>query len=264
MSERNLRLTVEYDGTAYAGWQRQRESPTIQGTLEEKLGFICGHKVELLVAGRTDSGVHALGQTANFLTPSPMPVSRLKEVANQLLPHDIRLVDLREAPSTFHATYHAKAKLYRYVIRNSSEYTVFDRNTYYHFRRPLDLKLMRQAAKRLEGTHDFTAFRGTLGKWADPHRTLHKITITRKGKDIRVEYYGVSFLHQMIRILTGTLVYAGTGKLKPEQITTILKSKDRRKAGPTLPPTGLFLVRVDYPKTFPPVRPKKAKQAVEE
>jgi tRNA pseudouridine38-40 synthase len=256
-------LTVEYDGTAYAGWQRQRESPTIQGTLEEKLGFVCGHKVELLVAGRTDSGVHALGQTANFHTTSPMPVPRLKEVVNQLLPHDIRLVHLTAVPDTFHATYHAKAKLYRYIIRNSQDYTVFDRNTYYHFRRPLDLKLMRQAAKRLEGTRDFTAFRGTLGKWADPVRTLHRVTVTRKGKDIHFEYYGVSFLHQMIRILTGTLVYAGTGKITPAQVTAILQSKDRKKAGPTLPPTGLFLVRVDYPKTFPPVRPR-AKKTVDE
>jgi tRNA pseudouridine38-40 synthase len=252
-------LTVEYDGTAYAGWQKQRESPTIQGTLEEKLGFVCGHKVDLLVAGRTDSGVHALGQTANFQTTSPMPAKRLREVVNQQLPHDIRLVDLREVPDTFHATYHAKAKLYRYVIRNSADYTVFDRNTYLLFRRPLDVGTMRLAAKRLVGTHDFTAFRGTLGKWADPQRTLHKITITRKARDIHFDYYGVSFLHQMIRILTGTLVYVGTGKFKPEQMTAILKSKDRKKAGPTLPPTGLFLVRVDYPKTFPPVRPKAPK-----
>ncbi len=255
-----MRLTVEYDGTAYAGWQRQRESPTLQGTLEEKIGFVCGHKVELLVAGRTDSGVHALGQTANFHTSSPMSVPRLKEVLNQLLPHDIRIVDLKEVPATFHATYHAKSKLYRYVIRNSTDYTVFDRNTYLHFRRPLDLKAMRLAAKRLEGTHDFTAFRGTLGKWADPQRTLYKITITRKGKDVFFEYFGVSFLHQMIRILTGTLTYVGTGKLNPEDMTAILKSKDRKKAGPTLPPTGLFLVRVDYPKTFPPVRPKAKKE----
>lgn len=259
MRERNLRLTLEYDGTAYAGWQRQRESPTVQGTLEEKLGFVCGHPVDLLVAGRTDSGVHALGQTANFHTTSAMPVKRLKEVVNQLLPHDIRLVDLKEVPAAFHSTYHARAKLYRYVIRNTQDYTVFDRNAYYHFRRPLDMKRMRQAAERLEGTHDFTAFRGTLGKWAAPERTLFKITITRKGQDIHFDYYGVSFLHQMIRILTGTLVYVGTGKIKPEQITAILKSKDRKKAGPTLPPTGLFLVRVDYPKTFPPVRSKASK-----
>jgi len=264
LRERNLRLTVEYDGTAYAGWQRQRESPTIQGTLEEKIGFVCGHKAELLVAGRTDSGVHALGQTANFHTTSPMPIFRLKEVVNQLLPHDIRLVDLQEVPATFHSTYHAKAKLYRYVIRNSQDYTVFDRNTYLLFRRPLNLKAMKLAAKRLEGTHDFTAFRGTLGKWADPQRTLHKITITRKGKNILFDFYGVSFLHQMIRILTGTLVYVGTGKFKPEDMTAILKSKDRKKAGPTLPPTGLFLVRVDYPKTFPPVRPKTPKIEDEE
>jgi tRNA pseudouridine38-40 synthase len=264
LKERNLRLTLEYDGTAYAGWQKQRQSPTVQGTLEEKIGFVCGHKVELLVAGRTDSGVHALGQTANFHTTSPMPASRLKEVVNFLLPHDIRIADLKEVPAAFHATYHAKAKLYRYIIRNSPEYTVFDRNTYLLFRKPLDVKVMKRAAQHLVGTHDFTAFRGTLGKWANPQRTLYQISITRKGKDIQFDYYGVSFLHQMIRILTGTLVYVGSGKLKPEQIPSILKSKDRKKAGPTLPPTGLFLVRVDYPKTFPPVRLKAVQQEDEE
>ncbi|HVM31685.1 MAG TPA: tRNA pseudouridine(38-40) synthase TruA [bacterium] len=259
MASRNLQLVLEYDGTPYAGWQRQKEAPTVQGTLEEKLAQITGHPVELLVAGRTDAGVHALGQTANFHTTSSLPVKRLFEVANQLLPHSIRVVKMREVPAAFHATYHASAKLYRYIIRNSADYTVFDRDFYHHLRRPLDTGAMQKAGRLLEGTHDFTAFRGALGKWADPIRVLTRVRVRRQGDDILLEYLGKSFLHQMVRILSGTLVYVGSGKFRPEDMPAILKSKDRKKAGPTLPPNGLFLVKVFYPKTFPPVRPKKGR-----
>ncbi len=257
MGFRNIRLTVEYDGTAYSGWQKQPLAPTVQGTLEDRLKLICGHPVDLLVAGRTDAGVHALGQTANFHTQSPLPVARISKVLNQLLPHDIRIVKAEEVPASFHATYHAKAKLYRYIIRNSKDYTVFDRNTYHHLRIPLNLTAMKRAARHLIGTHDFTAFRGTLGKRANPKRTLIKIEIKKKGPNVILDYTGESFLHQMIRILSGTLVYAGTGKIKPDDIPGILKSKDRRKAGPTLPPNGLFMVKVFYPKVFPPVKKHK-------
>ncbi len=250
MESRNIRLTVEYDGTGYSGWQKQPQSPTLQGTLEDRLKLICGHPVDLLVAGRTDAGVHALGQTANFHTVSPMTVERIARVLNQLLPHDIRIVKAQQVPAVFHATYHAQAKLYRYVIRNSQDYTVFDRNTYHHFRLPLDLLAMKKASKYLLGTHDFTAFRGALGKRANPKRTLLKIGIQKKGPDVLLDYIGVSFLHQMVRILSGTLIYVGSGKIKPEDIPDILKSRDRKKAGPTLPPSGLFMVKVFYPKVF--------------
>lgn len=265
MKTRNIRLTVEYDGTAYSGWQKQLQSATVQGTLEEKLKQVCGHPVDLLVAGRTDSGVHGLGQTANFHTSSTLPIAKIQDVLNHLLPRDIRIAKAREVPETFHATYHAKAKLYRYVIRNTRDYTVFDRNTYHHVRSPLDVAAMRKAAKFLIGTHDFTAFRGTLGKWAKPKRTITQIQIRKKGDNLILEYTGVSFLHQMIRILSGTLLYVGLGKLKPEDIKEILKSKDRKKAGPTLPPNGLFLVKVYYPSTFPKVkkRIKKDKETEE-
>lgn len=257
---RNIRLTVEYDGTAYSGWQKQPQAPTVQGTLEDRLKLISGHPVDLLVAGRTDAGVHALGQTANFHTSSPLPLARVHQVLNQLLPHDIRIVKAQEVPENFHATYHALAKLYRYVIRNAKDYTVFDRHTYHHLRLPLDIAAMREAAKHLVGTHDFTAFRGTLGKRANPKRTLMKIEIKKKGPDVTLEYTGESFLHQMVRILSGTLVYVGTDKIKPGDIPGILKSKDRKKAGPTLPPNGLFMVKVFYPKTFPPVKKHKPKE----
>lgn len=260
---RNIRLTVEYDGTAYSGWQKQPQAPTVQGTLEERLKLISGHPVDLLVAGRTDAGVHGLGQTANFHTRSPLPVARIHQVLNQLLPHDIRIVKAQEVPANFHATYHALAKLYRYVIRNTKDYTVFDRNTYHHLRLPLNLAAMREAARHLTGTHDFTAFRGALGKRANPKRRLMKIEVKKKGADVLLEFTGESFLHQMVRILSGTLVYVGTGKIKPEEIPAILKSKDRKKAGPTLPPNGLFMVKVSYPKTFPPVKKHRSQEEEE-
>jgi tRNA pseudouridine38-40 synthase len=166
------------------------------------------------------------------------------------LPRDIRIVKAREVPETFHATYHAKAKLYRYIIRNAKDYTVFDRNTYHLIRQKLNVTAMRKAAKFFLGTHDFSAFRGTLGKKANPKRTLTKIEIRKKGSNIILEYTGVSFLHQMIRILSGTLLYVGLGKMKAENVKEILRSKNRQKAGPTLPSSGLFLVKVFYPKTF--------------
>lgn len=262
MKTRNIRLTLEYDGTAYSGWQKQPEAPTVQGTLEERLSRICGHPVDLLVAGRTDAGVHALGQAANFHTTSKLPVKRIQEVLNQQLPHDIRVAVASETHKNFHATYHAKAKLYRYVIRNTRDYTVFDRNVYHHLRLPLDLSAMAKAARSLVGTHDFTAFRGTLGKWANPKRTLHSVRVKREGKEVWLEFRGVSFLHQMVRILSGTLVYVGTGKIAAKDVKGILKSKDRKKAGPTLPPNGLFLVKVFYPTVFPPIR-KKTKESGE-
>ena len=257
MKTRNIRLTIEYDGTAYSGWQKQPQAETVQGTLEDRLRKICGHPVDLLVAGRTDAGVHALGQTANFHTGSSLPPAKINKILNYVLPHDIRVVQAREVSPNFHATYHASGKLYRYVIRNSRDYTVFDHNHYHLIRLPLDLNAMRKAAGFLLGTHDFTSFRGSLGKWADPKRTIHKIEIKKRGTDVILEYTGKSFLHQMIRILSGTLVYAGIGKFKPEEIQAILKSKDRKNAGPTLPPNGLFLVRVFYPTVFPPVKKKK-------
>ena len=262
MRTRNIRLTVEYDGTAYSGWQKQIQTPTVQGTLEDRLRKICGHPVDLLVAGRTDAGVHALGQTANFHTSSNLPTAKIKKILNYVLPHDIRVVQAREVSTNFHSTYHAAGKLYRYVIRNSAYYTVFDHNHYHLVRPLLNVSAMRKAAGYLLGTHDFTAFRGALGKWANPERTLIKIDVKKSGSNVVLEYRGRSFLHQMIRILSGTLVYAGIGKFKPEEVKEILKSKDRKKAGPTLPPGGLFLVKVFYPKVFPPV--KKRKKAEEE
>ncbi len=243
---RNVKLTVEYDGTPFKGWQRQPGNETVQGTLEAKLSEMCGHKVSLLVAGRTDAGVHALGQVCNFQTTSRHRPADFKRILNQLLPHSIRVARSVLVPATFHATYQAHAKLYRYVIRNTPEYSVFDRSFYHHVRLPLDVAAMRRAAKHLVGTHDFSSFRGPSGRERDPMRTLYDVRVVKQGPWVRIEFRGKSFLHQMVRILSGTLVYVGLGKIHPEDLPRILAARDRKKGGPTLPPNGLVLVRVFY------------------
>jgi tRNA pseudouridine38-40 synthase len=243
---RNIRLTVEYDGSPFHGWQRQPGHETIQGTFESKLTDLCGHDVSLLVGGRTDAGVHALGQVCNFKTTSKHSVKDFKRILNQLLPHSLRVVSVAEVSPKFHATYQAHAKLYRYVIRNTPDYTVFDRAFYHHVRLPLDVVAMRRAAKSLVGTKNFSAFRGPLGRDRDPMRTLYQLRVVKKGPWVYLDFRGKSFLHQMVRILSGTLVYVGLGKIRPEDIPAIIESKDRKRGGPTLPPNGLVLVKVFY------------------
>lgn len=254
-------MTVEYDGTEFAGWQRQRHARTVQGVLEAALSEIAGHPVSLLAAGRTDAGVHALGQCANFRTRCALSAERFRVVVNRILPRSVRIRDMREAHPNFHATCHAKGKLYRYVIRNAPEHSVFDRHFHYLETRPLSTAAMRRAARPLVGTHDFSAFRDALGADRDPVRTVRAIRVRRRGTTIAVEVEGESFLYHMVRILAGTLLYAGLGKFSAADVEAVLKGRDRRRAGPTLPPQGLFLVRVSYPRTFPPVATSKVPPA---
>lgn len=247
---RNLRLTVEYDGTSYSGWQKQPQAPTVQAELEKVLSKVSGHPVELLAAGRTDAGVHALGQVCNFKSSTPLSPKRLVAVSNQLLPRDIRVVNARVVPDAFHATYDAASKIYRYVLRTSGVKSVFDRHTHYAVRhsKPLDLAAMRRAARYLKGTHDFRSFQGPTAYPRDPIRTLYSVRVLKRGAEVWLEFHGKSFLYNMVRILSGTLLQVGTGKRRPEDVKSILKAKDRRQAGPTLPPAGLFLVKVFYPR----------------
>jgi len=247
---RNLRLTVEYDGTSYSGWQRQPGVQTIQGELEKVLTKVAGHAVDLMAAGRTDAGVHALGQVCNFRIKTRLTPREISRITNQLLPGDIRIVKAAWAPDGFHSTYHATSKIYRYVIRTATEKSVFDRLYHYPLKRarPLDLTAMRRACAKFKGTHDFRSFQGQTIYKRDPVRTIHGIKVLDKGPEVHLEVHGKSFLYQMVRILSGTLIYVGLGKIKPEEIPGILAAKDRRRAGPTLPPSGLFLVKVFYPK----------------
>jgi tRNA pseudouridine38-40 synthase len=241
---------VEYDGTSYSGWQRQPQVPTVLGELEKALVRVSGHAVKVFAAGRTDAGVHALGQVCNFKIATRLTPPEIVRIVNQLLPGDIRIVKACWVPDAFHSTYHAASKIYRYVIRTVSEKSVFDRLYHHPLKRarPLDLVAMRRAASKLKGTHDFRSFQGQTIYKRDPMRRILSVKVLRNGPEVHLEFHGKSFLYQMVRILAGTLVYVGLGKIKPEEIPSILAAKDRRRAGPTLPPGGLFLVKVFYPK----------------
>jgi tRNA pseudouridine38-40 synthase len=244
---RNIKLLIEYDGTNYQGWQVQPQGPTIQGILEEKLGLLTGQPVQLFGSGRTDSGVHALGQVAHFRTQSQMGIHTLQRALNGLLPSDIVIQKVEEADPGFHARKHSKSKIYEYRILNRNLRSVFHRGYVWHIPQKLNLAEMKKATQDLIGEHDFSAFR-TLGS---PTRTTVRRVIRAEwkgGQDglIRFEIEANGFLKQMVRSIIGTLVEIGKGRMKAADIRKILSSKDRKEAGPTAPARGLFLKEVKY------------------
>lgn len=249
----NLRLVLAYDGTGYAGWQKQKNALSLQEVFEKTAEKVLGHPVAVAAAGRTDAGVHAKGQCINFYSRTPIPPEKLKWILNQKLPRAVKVVRAAKAPMRFHATYHAEWKIYRYVIRNHPEPSPFDRFFHHWEARPLDLPAMSAAARVLLGRHDFSAFCGPLGRDRNPNRTLRFIRVCRRGAEVHVDVEGDSFLHHMVRILAGTLLYVGLGKWKHKDVQEALQSRDRRKAGPTLPAKGLFLMKVRYRKVLEPV-----------
>ncbi len=244
---RRIRLTVEYDGTNYAGWQRQDNGVAIQQLLEENIEKVTGERVPLHGSGRTDSGVHALGQVAHFDTESRIPAEKFAYALNTGLPADIRVVESREAPLGFHSRFSAKKKHYRYAINNAEHASAIFRNTELHVHRPLDVCAMAKAAKILEGSHDFSAFKAAECKLCAV-RTVYRSEITRFGDRIVYDIAGSGFLYNMVRIIAGTLIEIGKGKLSPADMARILESKDRNQAGPTAPAKGLTLVSVEYPE----------------
>ncbi len=244
---RNIKLLIEYDGTNYQGWQIQPGGPTIQGTLEEKLGLLTGKPVRLFGSGRTDSGVHALGQVAHFKTQSPMDIPTIQRALNSLLPHDIVIQRVEEVEEDFHARKRSKSKIYEYRILNRNLRSAFHRGYVWHIPQRLNLTEMKKATRGLVGEHDFSAFR-TVG--SPTRTTVRKVTRAewKRGRDgiIRFEIEANGFLKQMVRSIVGTLVEIGRGKRKAADIRKILNSKDRREAGPTAPAQGLFLKEVKY------------------
>ncbi len=244
---RNIKLLIEYDGTNYLGWQVQPRGPTIQGILEEKLRLLTGQSVQLFGSGRTDSGVHALGQVAHFKTHSQMDVHTIQRALNGLLPHDIVIQKAEEVGEGFHARKHSKSKIYEYRILNRNLRSAFDRGYVWHIPQKLDLAEMKKAARSLLGEHDFSAFR-TVGSVT--RTTVRKVIRAewKRGRDglIRFEIEANGFLKQMVRSIVGTLVEVGKGKMKAGDIRKILNSRDRKEAGPTAPARGLFLKEVKY------------------
>ncbi len=244
---RNIKLTIEYDGTNYQGWQVQPRGLTIQGMLEEKLSRLTGERIHLFGSGRTDSGVHALGQVAHFKTQSQMGTRTIQRALNSLLPSDIMIQKVEEVEEGFHARKHSKSKVYEYRILNQDLRSVFHRGYIWHIPQKLNLTEMKKATQSLIGEHDFSAFR-TVGS---PTRTPVRRVIRaewKRGRDglIRFEIEANGFLKQMVRSIIGTLVEIGRGKMKATDFRKIMNSRDRKNAGPTAPAQGLFLKEVKY------------------
>lgn len=254
--ERNFLLTIEYDGTGFSGWQRQPGKPTIQGTLEAALSTVCGTEIKINGTSRTDAGVHAYGQQASFKKDLGIPTERLAFAVNNRLAAGIRgnsasgairITQVREMPPDFHARFDAKGKTYIYRIRNSRIADVFQRNYCYQISQELDVQAMQDAAHRIEGTHDFQCFQASGGTERETTvRTVYRLEVLRHGQDIFLVVTGDGFLYNMVRIITGTLTEVGMGKRSPESVTAVIQSRDRRLAGHTAPPQGLYLKKVYY------------------
>ncbi len=278
---KNILLTIAYDGTNFFGWQKQPELRTVQGELEKVLSKICDTPIELNGTGRTDTGVHALGQRASFKADFKIPVEKIPSVANRLLADkmkiaDVQIVDIKEVPEDFHARFSAKGKEYQYHIIASKKQNVFMRNRAYQLDKKLDVEAMRTAAKYIVGTHDFNCFQTSSSdikkttvrtiyhldvieklRYQSDEDKIEKAPFEDKKENIKEELStqeiilsikGDGFLYNMVRIISGTLVEVGLGKRKPEDLKYIIESKNRQNAGHTAPPWGLYMAEVYFDK----------------
>lgn len=243
---RNIKLTIEYDGKEFNGWQKQPNKLNIQGTIEQAIYQITGEEVELNASGRTDAGVHALGQVANFKTNSKIPTEKFPIAINTKLKRSIRIIKAEEVEERFHSRLSCKRKTYRYVINNSEQGTAIYRNLETNIPMKLDEQKMNKAIKYFIGEHDFKAFKASGTSSKSSVRTIYNAKVYRENNRVYIELTGNGFLYNMVRIISGTLVEVGLGKINPEEIPNIIKSQEREKAGKTLPPQGLYLVSVEY------------------
>ena len=244
---KNYKITVSYDGTRYKGWQIQTSTDaTIQGKLSMVLENLSGHPVDVIGSGRTDAGVHALGQVANFHLEDHFTIEEISAYLNRYLPGDIAVTDIGETDARFHSRYNAVSKTYSYRIRTSPVADVFERRFVYHYGKTLDVGRMKAAAELLKGTHDFASFCGNKKMKKSTVRTIMDITFAEQDGEIEIRYTGDGFLQNMIRILTGTLIEVGRGERDIESMTAILAAKNREAAGYTAPPQGLRLEKVEY------------------
>lgn len=254
---RTIKLIVAYDGTAYAGWQVQAGDRTVQEALEAALAKVTGEPIRVTASGRTDAGVHALGQVVGFRTASRLPPEVLRRALNAELPRDVAVLEAGEAAEGFHATRHARRKRYRYLIDNGPVRDVFCRRYCWHFPAPLDAAAMHRAAQCLVGRHDFSSFQTSGSPRKTSVRTIYEIAV-RRGEGptsgrITIEVEADGFLYNMVRTIVGSLVGIGRGARPEAWLAQVLAAADRRVAGPTAPPQGLFLVEVEYaPKEEPP------------
>jgi tRNA pseudouridine38-40 synthase len=267
MPARSLKLTLAYDGGSYSGWQAQPDKPTVQGTFEATWQRLTQESLRVTAAGRTDAGVHALGQVVGLATETRLTNDDLLRGLNALLPNDIAVVSIEDAAERFHATYDAVGKRYRYHIHNGRTPSVFSRDFAWHYPQPLDSHAMHRAGQGLLGRHDFSSFETAGSERPDSIRTVYEVTVAsgnvaefRRNSDsavsaklpydsselISIDVAGDGFLYNMVRTIVGTLVEVGVGKRDVTWPAEVLVAMDRRRAGQTAPPHGLFLVKVDY------------------
>lgn len=258
--EKNILLTIAYDGSGFSGWQKQPGVLTVQGCIEEALSRLCGEKIQINGTSRTDAGVHARGQRASFKTDLKLPIERLPMVINNMLASGekssfqispVRITAAEEKPSGFHARFDAVGKKYIYRIRDGGNYDVFRRNYFYQIRDALNIEAMKEAAFFLKGTGDFKSFEASGGTPRKTTvRTIYGLEIKsredKKGRTVEIHIKGDGFLYNMVRIIAGTLVEAGRGDIAPGHVKSVMEARDRRAAGHTAPPWGLCLEEVYY------------------
>jgi tRNA pseudouridine38-40 synthase len=246
------KLTIEYDGRPFVGWQRQANGPSVQQAIEEAIFRFCGEEVRITVAGRTDAGVHALGQVAHVdLVRETTPDTIQGALNFHLKPAPVAILAVEAVPPTFDARMTAIRRSYRYRIVNRRAPLTFEAGLAWQVARPLDAAAMHEAAQVLVGHHDFTSFRAAECQARSPVKTLDRLDVRRFGEEIEIVAEARSFLHHMVRNMVGTLKLVGEGKWTPKDVARALRARDRSAAGPTAPPDGLYLVGVGYPATAP-------------
>ncbi len=244
------KLTIEYDGRPYSGWQHQDHAPSVQAAIETSIFKFCGQKIRIHVAGRTDAGVHALGQVAHFDldygTRELRPDILAKAINAHLLPQPVAILKAEEVNQDFHARFSAKNKLYRYLVINRNAPLAIEQGFAWPLHRPLDAKAMHNSAQILLGQHDFTTFRDSECQGKSPIKSIQRFDVVQNGAEIIFEVEGRSFLHHQVRNMVGTLILVGQGKWSTEDLQKALEARDRTKGGMTAPSDGLYLVRIDY------------------
>lgn len=243
---RNIKLTIEYDGTLYSGWQKQNNAKTIQETIEKALSKILKAEVSITGSSRTDSGVHAKGMVANFFTDSRIPAEKFREAINTKLPDDIAIIKSEEVDLDFHARYLSKGKTYCYTIINRYEKVALYKNYSYHVREKLDLELMNKCCKMFIGKHDFSAFKTAGSSVKTSVRTISDLHIKKEDDFIKIYVTADGFLYNMVRIIVGTLIEVGQNKRSIETVKKAINSCNREDAGYCVPPSGLILEKVYY------------------
>ncbi|MGO1469924.1 MAG: tRNA pseudouridine(38-40) synthase TruA [Tissierella sp.] len=243
---RNIKLIIEYEGTAYSGFQSQNNALGIQEVIEKAIEKVTGESIKLIASGRTDKGVHALGQVVNFHTSSNIPAENFIRAINRKLPDDIKIKNSEEVDLNFHSRFSASGKRYRYIIYNSRIERPLYRNFSYHIIKKIDPNKIKKSIPYFIGTHDFNSFMGPKTKVKDTIRTIYSMELEENGDFLEIIVKGNNFLRHMIRIIVGTLIYVGIGRIKVEDIPSIIEAKDRRLAGVTAHPEGLFLEKVYY------------------